>query len=229
MPKKFFHIIFIMCVAMNAHSQRPTSGMWWSLQMPVELTAHWQWHNDGGYRTLGNFLSPYQYLYRTGVRYKWQDNWNAAAGIAFFFTRSSFLKTNNEFGREFRCWQELNNLRLFTKWLQMGARLRTEQRFFTATQFKAAYTAFRLRLKPVFTALVTKNCSLQLAGEYMRQFAHGRFSFDQNRLMIAAIYKLNVSAQLQGGYMWLYWPDHSSQHILTVGFQKNITTRGNKS
>lgn len=202
--------------------QRPKSGAWLSLQVPISISQKWQWHNDAGYRTLGVSSEPLQYLYRTGIRYNFNKHWNAASGVAFFFSRTSFSKSNDEFGKEFRLWEEVNHQHPVSDKLQWQVRLRTEQRFFEATSVKAKYTAYRFRLRSGITQKINNKWSLQLADEYMQQQANQKLSFDQNRLMLSGIYNLNPASQLQGGYMLLLWPKEG-QHILTISFIKNIS------
>jgi hypothetical protein len=60
----------------------------------------------------------------------------------------------------------------------------------------------------------------------MQQSISNKFSFNQNRLIATAIYTINTSAQLNGGYMWLL-RQTGSQHIMVITFQKNISVNGN--
>jgi Protein of unknown function (DUF2490) len=209
----------------TAHAQRPTTGAWFTANMPLQLKDKWQMHNDASYRTLGNSTVASQYLYRTGVRYQINSSISTAAGVAFFFTRTSFEKQNHEFSREFRTWQELFYQKRIGQKLQWLNRFRSEQRFFKETKSRAPFTAHRFRLRSALIYKVSKSWSVNVSEEYFRQAAHGDFSFDQNRVITTAIYHFNPSAQLQGGYMWLRWPE-SSQHLLTFTFQKTITWHG---
>jgi hypothetical protein len=205
--------------------QRPETGIWFTVMAPVNFSKHWQWHNDAGYRTLGASVAPLQYLYRTGIRYNFNKQWGTAAGVAFFFTRTSFSKSNDEFGPEFRFWEEVNRQKQINKKLHWQLRLRTEQRFFAATSVKSKYTAWRFRFRTGLTQKINDKWSLQLADEYMQQQANQKLSFDQNRVMLSGICYVNKTTQLQGGYMWLRWPN-DNQHILTVSFIKNISLHG---
>ncbi len=218
-------IVFLF-FSVTANAQRPSTGMWLSGFMPVKISAKLQWHNEAGYRTLGSSSSALQYLYRTGIKYVVNENINTTAGVAFFFTRTSFSKSNNEFGREFRFWEEIAPQARLTAKLLWQNRFRTEQRFFEATSRKAAYTAFRFRMKTGFVQQLYGKWSLQLADEYMQQITKGKLNFDQNRLIINGIYKCNNEFQMMGGYMWLAWPASSNQHILLVTVQKQIAFNG---
>lgn len=147
---------------------------------------------------------------------------SVATGIAFFYTRSSYQKYNREFGGEFRLWQELNVRLPLSKTILFQNRFRTEQRWFAETDRRAAYFGFRVRNRESVTKTLNDKWSVLLGHEYMRQLADNKFSFNQNRVLATAFYKINSSAQLQGGYIWIKWPS-SSQHIFTFTFQKNIS------
>ena len=202
--------------------QRPETGDWFAVNLPVNFTKYWQWHNDAGYRTLGTSVAPLQYLYRTGVRYIFNKQWSTAGGVAFFFTKTNFKKIEHEFGHEFRIWEEVNHQHPVNNKLQWLLRFRTEQRFFAATSVKDKYTGYRFRLRPGLNQKLNNKWSLQITDEYMRQAANHKFSFDQNRLTFSGIYQFNRNTQLQAGYMWLKWPK-DNQHILTITVTKNFS------
>ena len=223
---KYLFFISFSVLKVAAHAQRQPTGVWFSANVPVQLSNKWQWHNDAGYRTLGNSVYASQYLYRTGLRYKVNKIVSTAAGVAFFFTRTSFSKQNHEFGSEFRLWQEALLQKQLSKPVQLQVRIRTEQRFFKETERREAFTAHRFRLRVAAITKIKERYSIQLADEYFHQQAHKEFLFDQNRLMLSNIFKVNKSTQLLAGYMWLLWPQSSSQHILTLTFQKSIFTNG---
>jgi hypothetical protein len=204
-----------------ARAQQPATGYWLTLQAPVQLSQKWQWHNDAGYRTLGNQAAAQQYFYRMGIRYFISKQLSVAAGPALFFTRTSFDKSTAEFGREFRLWQEINWQLPLTKKLQLHNRIRTEQRFFAATKNSGSFKAFRFRYRLAAIYTVTQKWSIQLADEYMQQVRSGSFQFNQNRLTATAFYQANSSIQLQGGYMWLLWPA-ASQHIIQFTVLKKL-------
>jgi Protein of unknown function (DUF2490) len=218
-------ILLFLSIAYT-RAQQPETGHWLTLQVPVQLSGKWQWHNDAGYRTLGNQAAAQQYFYRTGLRYFLSSQLSTAAGAALFFTRTSFSKSNSEFGREFRLWQEINWQLPLTKKLQLHNRIRTEQRLFAATKNSSAYTVFRLRYRLAAIQAVSKKWSIQLAGEYMQQARSNRIQFNQNRLYATALYQANSNIQLQGGYMWLLWPS-SSQHIIQFTVLQKISLHAN--
>jgi hypothetical protein len=216
-------IIPSLLLSAKAFSQRPVTGMWLTAQFPVSLNKKWQWHNDASYRTLGNSIAPLQYLYRTGFRYNINTNWGAAAGVAFFFTRTTFLKQNDEFAKEFRFWEEITFKKDVANHLQSFSRLRIEQRSFASTSPKSAYHAFRYRIKTQLQQQLNKHWALQLADEYMQQSVNNSIAFDQNRLIANAAYLLPNQLMITAGYMWVKRPANISQHILNISFQKTLS------
>jgi Protein of unknown function (DUF2490) len=204
-------------------SQRPVTGMWLTAQVPVSLHKKWQLHNDASYRTLGNSIAPLQYLYRTGLRYNINNNWNTAAGAAFFFTRTTFSKQNDEFAKEFRLWGEVSYKTIVSQKLQSFSRFRIEQRNFAGTTSKPAYHAFRYRIKTQLQQQLNKHWALQVADEYMQQAVNNSLSFDQNRVMANALYVLPQQLTISAGYLWVIRPANISQHILNISFQKTLS------
>lgn len=222
-----FLLIFFMNLTSIINAQRPETGIWTAINLPVNFTKQWQWHTDAGYRTFGVSIQPVQYLFRTGARYNFNRELNIAAGVAFFFSKANFIKADHEFGKEFRFWEEINYNHLLNENWQILFRLRTEQRFFAPTSVKDKYTGYRFRIRPGINLKLNDRWNLQLTDEYFRQAAHEKFSFDQNRLTFSGIYQFNTSAQLQAGYLWIKWPaDH--QHVLTFTFTKNISWHAGK-
>jgi hypothetical protein len=206
--------------------QRPATGIWANAIVPININSKWQIHNDVSYRTLGNSVSLLQYLHRTGIRYIINNNWSATLGVAVTFTRTSFTKENQEFAREVRLWQEVNYKTNLTKQLQLQARLRTEERWFEATNTKPSSNAFRYRLRAQLQQKITAKWAALIANEYMQQYAKSNWSFDQNRLLISGVYFLNAQTQLQAGYFWYRLPANTVQHIVNLTFQKTITLHG---
>lgn len=216
----FFAPLCFCFLSKLAGAQSSLPGMWLGLQAPVKINSKWGLHNDAGYRSITSRFLTHQALLRTGIRYFVSNNWNTAAGLALFLTRVSYLKHNNEFGKEFRLWQELSYQQK-TGTIQFQNRFMTEERFFSAVAQKSKYVAVRLREKISLLKSVYKNWSVQLAEEYMQQWAHQKFVFEQNRLMANIIYNLTKNDQVKAGYMWQL-QGGISKHILNVNFQKTI-------
>ncbi len=223
-----FFLILTTVAVKHAASQQPETSVWTALQLPVDIGNKWQWHNDAGYRTIGFSQSAYQYLFRTGARFFVNKKTSVAAGTAFFFTRASFKKTDDEFGNEFRIWQELNHTISIGKGFLLQNRIRTEERWFDAMQNKSAYYAFRFRYRVSGTQQLSAKWSVQLADEYMQQAVDGNFSFNQNRVIGTIIYQPEHSVSIQGGYMWML-RQAISQHAFIITFQKSISLNGNSN
>jgi hypothetical protein len=217
----------LLFVGLPVMAQMPSIAHWLTLQVPVMLDKQWQWHNDGGYRTLGNDITGHQFFYRSGLRKQLGKGWSVAAGAALFFTRSSFDKGNHIFGEEPRLWQEIEYRCRPTKQLTLQARFRPEQRFFAAVGNQGAFYATRLRYRLGITQQLAHRWHLQLANEYMHQTKNSRLVFNQNRTMVGATYQLTKSRQLYMGYMWLQWPLYKHQHITQITFIQTISLHAN--
>jgi hypothetical protein len=217
----------LLLYVQSSFGQQSQTVVWNTFQFPVQLSSKWQVHNDISYRTIGVSASAYQYTFRTGIRRFINDKWNVATGLAFFFTRTSFDKTNHEFGREFRLWQEVVKENKLNKKLALFSRFRTEERFFAATSAKDKNFALRLRYRMAVVQTISEKWKIQLANEYMRQLTGGEFAFQQNRLGATAIWSVNTTTQLQAGYIWSKLAT-ATQHFITCTFTKTIVTNGHK-
>lgn len=222
--RKILIVILVLFFSV-ANAQQPTTSAWYGVRVPVNINTKWQLVNDAGYRTIDYSASAYQYLVRTGIRYFINNYWGVGTGIAFFETRTSAQKSNPEFGNEFRLWQELSYRKNFTEKTFIQNQFRTEERFYAATHKSAAYDALRLRNKITVTKMFSSHWGFHVSEEYMQQYDHSRFLFNQNRVAGSVILNFNKTTQLSGGYIWLLRPE-LSQHIVLVGFQKTISLHG---
>ncbi len=215
----------LLLYVQSSFGQQSQTIVWNTLQLPVQLSSNWQVHNDISYRTIGVSASAYQYTFRTGIRRFINEKWNVATGLAFFFTRTSFDKTNHDFSREFRLWQEVVKENKLNKKLSLFSRFRIEERFFAATSKKDKNFALRFRYRMSLVQTVSDKWKLQLANEYMQQLAGGEFAFQQNRLGATVIYNENKSTQLQAGYIWSKLTA-GTRHFVTCTFIKIIAADG---
>jgi len=203
-------------------AQKSNTLMWSTVQFPVFVSKKWQVHNDISFRFITSSGVAYQYTFRSGVRKIINDKWNVASGAALFFTRTSFEKSNHEFGSEFRLWQEVVNENKLTEKLSLLNRVRFDERFFASTSEKDAFFAMRFRYRLAFIQTISEKWKLQLADEYMEQLSGGVISFQQNRLGITGIYVFNSSAQFHTGYIWSKL-SVSNQHFITCTFIKSFS------
>jgi hypothetical protein len=221
-------LLFIMLFTNLKYSYCQQSILWNSIQLPLQLSSKWQVPVDFSYRTIGFSASAYQYTARMGVRRLLNDQWSVATGIAWFFTRKSFNKSDTEFGREVRLWQEALKEKKWSGKFGLQSRARIEERFFSATSVRDAYTSLRLRYRLGLFKLIKEKWRVQLSEEYMEQLISRRFSFQQNRLGISGAYIFAHMSQLQAGYIWSEL-SKSAQHFFIFSFQKTIAFHGNGS
>ena len=227
MRNVFTFLLLLLSIEVFAQ-QRPEEGIWTTVNLPVNLSSRWQIHNDASLRTLSWGPALQQYLYRPGIRYLINPSLSLTLGTAFFFTRTSFEKSNDEFGYEFRTWQEVLKKIEAKHETEFQLRFRSEQRFFRPTNDRPeGRTANRYRLRGSVIRKICDQWSLQISEEYFRQVNFEKFEFDQNRVIITGIRHIDQDTQLQLGYMWLKWPE-SSQHIFSIGYQKKLNFYGGK-
>ena len=186
-----------------AHAQPKGASFWLSAQLPVDFSPRWQWHNDLAYKSNGVTIQTYQRWYRTGLRYRISDKFNVAGGIGFLATQASTNSKDDEFGKEFRIFQELifqNPMR--NNW-QFQDRVRVEERFLKATTTKPASHILQLSDRVSFTKTLNKKWDVQFADEFFEQVIDKELVFSQNRVMGVGIYKVSKKFQVQGNLIYV--------------------------
>jgi hypothetical protein len=214
-------------IAKTGATQLPTASVWFTAQLSAGFSAKWQWYNDVTYKTMKITPNAYQRFYRTGIRYQFSKEWNAAGGVGFFSTNTSTDKQNDEFGKEFRLWQELNYQHGFKKGISMQNRIRTEERYLEETNTKPSSRILNINYRLSFTKPVSKKWDILLGDEYFEQVVSKKFGFNQNRIITAGICNINKTMQLQGGYIWVLRKNFS-QHVVQFTLKKLILLYGKK-
>lgn len=219
--------VLVMAVLLfkNGMSQLPSTSIWITGQVPVSFSPKWQWYNDASYRTLGFSTTAYQRYYRTGIRYQFSEKWSTIGGISFFSTRAKIDAHDNEFGREFRIWQELSFQQKLRNKFSLQHRLRTEERFVQETTVKSSSRILNINNRFSVQKILSEKWNVQVADEYYEQLINHKFKFNQNRLSASGTYSLNKTTQLQGTYHWLL-RKVSSQHVLQFTIRKMIILYG---
>ena len=189
------------------------------LPRPPLRIKNWEWHQDAGYRTIGNGARPSLWFYRTGIRRYFSDHWNAAGGYALFVSRVE--KDRPAFGAENRIWEELVRQDLLgkIKWTQ---RLRIEQRWFDATTKTPYFSAHRFRYRTAFVHTLNPQLDLQLYDELMVQNQHGQWGFNQNRTGAWLNIKPSKKQSFNLGYTFLHQRSGNT-HLIMLGYQQNFT------
>jgi len=219
--------MLLLIMTQGTVAQLPTTSVWLTAQLPVNFSTKLQWHNDMTYKTLGIDTRAYQRFYRTGLRYTFSKDWNAAGGFGFSSTNVSTDRHFDEFGKEFRIWQELNYQAGDKKKISIQNRFRMEERFFKATSTKEAFHILNLTPRISFTKYLAKRWDLLLGDEYFEQVFERKFIFNQNRIITGAIYSINKTTQFQGGYIWVLRKS-VSVHVLQLTYRKLFLLYGKK-
>jgi hypothetical protein len=205
----------------NVLAQVPSTSVWATLQLPVSLSKRWQLHNETSYRTLGISATANQRLYRGGVRYAISGEWTAAGGVAFFSTRARADKNDNEFGKEFRLWQELVYQHIFPRNSSLQYRIRSEERFLEATNSKPSSKILNINNRISFQKPISEKWNLQVAEEIFEQVVDKKLGFNQNRLSTAGIFNASNTLQVQATYLWIQ-RKASAQHVMQLTIRKTI-------
>ena len=228
--KTFMHrttglLIILLGIGIVAKAQPKGASFWLSAQLPVDFSPRWQWHNDLAYKSNGVTLRTYQRWYRTGLRYRISEKVNVAGGIGFLATQASSNSKDDEFGREFRVWQEMIYQQPMKNDWQFQDRVRVEERFLKATSTKPSSRILQLSDRVSFTKNLSKRWDMQFADEFFEQVIDRKFVFSQNRAMGVGIYKINKKFQVQGAYLWVVRKTFT-QHILQVTIRKLFSAYG---
>lgn len=218
-------LIILLGTVIVAKAQPKGASFWLTAQLPVDLSPRWQWHNDLLYKSNGVTLNTYQRWFRTGLRYGISDKLNVAGGIGFLATQASTNSKDDEFGKEFRLWEELIFQNAMKNDWQFQNRVRVEERFLKATTTKPSSQVLQLTDKVSFTKALSKKWDMQFADEFFEQVVQEKFVFNQNRVTGVGIYKISRKFQVQGGYVWVVRKTFT-QHVLQITIRKLFSAYG---
>jgi hypothetical protein len=218
-------LIILLGTVIVTKAQPKGASFWLSAQLPVDFSPRWQWHNDLAYKSNGVTFKTYQRWYRTGLRYRISEKFNVAGGIGFLATQASANTKDDEFGKEFRIFQELIFQNPMNNHWQFQDRVRVEERFLKATTTKPSSHILQLSDRVSFTRTLTKKWDIQFADEFFEQLIDKKFVFSQNRLMGVGVYKISKKFQVQGTYIWAVRKTFT-QHILQFTIRKLFSVYG---
>lgn len=218
-------LIILLGTVIVAKAQPKGASFWLTAQLPVDLSPRWQWNNDLLYKSNGVTFKTYQRWYRTGLRYRISEKVNVAGGVGFLATQASSNSKDDEFGKEFRLWEEMIYQHPLKNDWQFQNRARVEERFLKATTTKPSSHILQMSDRISFTKTLSKKWDLQFADEYFEQVIDKKFGFNQNRLMGIGIYNISKKLQLQGAYIWVVRKTFT-QHVLQVTIRKLFSAYG---
>lgn len=220
-------IILLISMAKTAIAQPHGASVWFTGQIPVSFASKWQWQNDFIYKSNGMKAGAYQRFYRTGVKYEISDNWSIAGGIGFFSTLSGSSSKDDELGKEFRLWEDLNYQHDLDDKVSFQNRVRTEERYLHATAQKAAYRILNLNDKVSFARNLSAKWDLIFSDEFFEQVIDHKLIFNQNRLGALAGFTISKNFQVQTGYIWALRKTFS-QHIIQFTVKKVFSAYGKR-
>jgi hypothetical protein len=211
-------LLLLLILGKGVSAQPRGASVWFTAQLPVGFSTKWQWQNDFTIRSNGMTTGMYQRFFRTGARYQVSEDWGVAGGIAFFSTLAAGSnKGDDEFGREFRFWEDITYQRLLKGNVSFQNRLRVEERFLHATDLKPAYQIQNMNYRISFLKPVSAKWNMQLSEEFFEQRINKKFLYNQNRIQGAGIYNVTKSLQVQAAYIWILRKTFS-QHVVRKMF-----------
>ncbi len=211
-------LLLCCCIAVQAQSVSQTSG-WAGIFNTVKLGERTSLLNDVQWRSTDDFAHTHSVLIRSGLNYQLTKQLGATIGYAYIPTRRAVGSTSGLL-TEHRIWQQaIYNHKLSRA--SVMHRLRFEQRFLPRTMvagddlktdgYNRAYRAryFIRNILPLQKTTAFKNgtfASLQtevFLNIGNKSAVNGKL-FDQNRLYVAAGYRLSPMLDLEAGYMYQY-------------------------
>jgi hypothetical protein len=217
--KKLSIQIVTLVLSFTTYSQPQFTG-WLASFNSFKVGKKTSIHFDAQFRSTNEFKQTQTLLFRPGFNFHLTKKWTLTAGYAIIFNRA-FVGNANDLVPEHRIWEQAvyNH-----KWKQVNIshRLRLEHRFIGKTRVSPGndieipgyMSSHRVRyfIRNVLPlkkqAVFSKGLFAALQNEVFINFinignANGE-TFDQNRLYIAAGYRLGPKADLELGYMNQY-------------------------
>jgi hypothetical protein len=217
--KQLSILIIIFFTACNSYAQPQFTG-WLASFNTFKTGKKTSIHFDAQFRSTDEFKQTQTLLIRPGFNYHLTRQWTLTAGYAIIFNRA-FIGTTNDMVPEHRIWEQaLYNHR----WKQVfvSHRFRLEQRFIAKTRVSPGNDIqvpgyvnshrFRYFIRNILPlkkqSTFSKGPFVALQNEVFINIAsvnnaNGE-TFDQNRLYLAAGYRLSPKADLEFGYMNQY-------------------------
>lgn len=216
--------IFLL-ISSSLMAQNAPFATWSSILINSRIHTKWSNTTDIGYRTIGGDFLPFQNYIRTGLRHHFNQHVTALGGIAYFSTKTSFLPENNEYGREFRIYQEVQRQSNRNKKVIFDIRLRNEQRFFSKTSNRDQFVSFRLAGRAFVGYQFTNLFTWQVGSEYFESLTSKKLFMDQTRFMNQFIFRMNKGFSLNLMYMYVIRKAYN-QSVFNCVLVKNINFNG---
>lgn len=202
--KHLFTLSIIALITISStQAQEGRIGAWFQFKgnMKFAESKQWNWTKEVQYRSFDWVGDTQQFLARTGIGYKINDNFHVFAGYAFF--RNASFTTTDEgqvkmIGSEHRPYQALTISQKFKGW-QIGQKYVAEQRIIK--------DAFEARFRYVLSATVPlnnksmepKTVFLKVGNDLLLQTKGD--VFDQNWVFGSVGYKANDYVTASVGYL----------------------------
>lgn len=208
--KKTITGILFLCFFAEASAQQVEHTGWLMFVNSTRLTKHWSTHLDVQLRSGDDLSYLRNVMLRPGATYNFNKNQNATVGYLYVHTNRNLDGTTNNTLIEHRVWEQfVQNHKLGP--VLAAHRFRLEQRFIEQPAgnevFAQRFRYFARFIAPLkkYEASFAKGPFLALQNEVFLHVQHkdklNKSTFDQNRLYLAAGYRLSAKADLEAGYL----------------------------
>ncbi len=219
------HILYLILLlnfpSFQLMAQSAPFACWSTILLNLRVKTKWTSITDIGFRSVSRDIIPYQHFFRSGLRYNLDPNWNITSGIAFFSTKTSFLKENHEYGHEFRLWTDFSRLSLRTRKFIMNHRVRIERRFFDATSTRLSFNSFRFQYRLLSGVQFNSKFNFQTGPEIFESLIRQKFSLDQIRWYSILGILPGKGYGISLGYFFVYRKAYD-QNIFAITLSKNL-------
>lgn len=219
--------ICLVFTSVMVHAQSQFSG-WLASFNTVKLDKKFSLHTDIQWRSTDQLQHTQTILFRPGLNMHLSDKLIISAGYAFIQNRRVISNVSG-LTPEHRLWEQLIYNHKVAK-LAMSHRFRLEQRFIGNTTvqnnelkndgsiYANRFRYFIRNILPLNKGLVfAKGPFAALQNEVFLNFGNtsnvNGHVFDQNRLYLAAGYRINPAFDLEAGYMYQYVKGRADVHL----------------
>jgi hypothetical protein len=216
--KKLLLITLLTCFAINTFGQKnitDQSLVWYGVFTKIGINKNWYVQNEFQERHFINPIKQHQFVVRTHVHRKINNNWESSIGMCLFLQNPNDPNSSSNLTvPELRPHFEMA-YKQKTKKVEFDHRYRLEARFFHNTNqlvteleegFEYSNLRFRYRLQstiPIYEFSSNKFIKLKVSDEI--HFNIGKKIvknvFEQNRIYVALNIDMSEKANIEVGYM----------------------------
>jgi len=205
-------------VRVNAQSNNNRLSWWPAFYMRYSINKRWTLNADVQARNFAKEPLIGLIALRTGAHYRFNNQWSAAIGSAWFHQQQFSTGKKKVIADELRLWEDIRHEFKLDKWKIIN-QFRTEQRYWTNQDGIAFRFRYRLATEYVFS----DKWKAMGGNEIMWQSSKARDNWDQYRAWVGSEYTFNARQQVQLSLMnWWQFSNHTHQPVVRINFIQSI-------